>query len=514
MKSIMKNINYKFPLLALIVMAAIFSCSEDYLEVEPKGTFLTENYYTNQDEAFAGLIAAYDFLRKNSSGFENMVTFMNAGSDDFVAGGGSPTDGMQIQIFSNYTLNAIEMSTVFWSDHFKGVFRTNLMIQKLPDIPMDESLKARYMAESKALRAYYYFTLVRMFENVPLFTEPVSPQDVYNVLQANPEDVYSQIEADLIDAIDVLPAFIPPSELGRLTKGAAQAILGKVYLEQGSLFNDQDKITKAAQILAEVNGTPGQSNQYGNRLLDNFDDLWDIDNKFNSESILEISHTNESLAGWGNWGADNDEGNIVCTMVGPRGFVDLDVNDDVPAYSSGWSFNPVQQGLYDLMKFDPRFEATILDCKALEADGKIEYARGHLDTGYFLNKFAPLVSEEHTGAGDMWLNHRQNSYAIRLADTYLLEAEALGGTGARAQALLDAVRSRVGLPSIPVSLDAVLTERRIELAGEGHRWFDLRRNDLLASTLSDRGFIAGRHEIFPIPFKELENTLIEQNPNY
>ena len=201
-------------------------------------------------------------------------------------------------------------------------------------------------------------------------------------------------------------------------------------------------------------------------------------------------------------------------MVGPRGYVDLDENDNVPAYSSGWSFNPVIPELYDLLKNDPRFEATILDLKTLEEQGKVSYQKGYLDTGYFLNKFAPLVSEEHSGAGDMWLNHRQNSYAIRLADTYLLEAEALGGSGARAQALLDAVRDRVGLPAVAVSMDAVLAERRLELAGEGHRWFDLRRNGLLTSKLGGRGFIAGTHEIFPIPFKELENTKIIQNPNY
>jgi len=104
-------------------------------------------------------------------------------------------------------------------------------------------------------------------------------------------------------------------------------------------------------------------------------------------------------------------------------------------------------------------------------------------------------------------------YAIRLADTYLMEAEALNGEGPRAQALLDAVRERVGLSSIPVTLDAVLAERRLELAGEGHRWFDLRRNGQL-SKLADRGFKAGTHEIFPIPFKELENTKLVQNPNY
>lgn len=498
---------YKFPILAIAVLLTVLSCSEDYLDVEPKGTFLTENYYSNQDEAFAGLVAAYDFLRKNSGGFENMVTMMNAGSDDFYAGGGNSTDGIGLQNFSNYALNAIEMPASFWTDHYRGVYRTNLMILKLPDVPMDDALKTRYMAESKALRGYYHYNLVKMFKNIPLFTEPVNPADMYNVLQATPEETYALIEADLLEAIPVLPSTLPADEFGRLTKGAAQAILGKVYLEQG-------KKALAVVQFAKVNGTPGQVNQYGNALLENFNDLWTIDNKFNSESILEISHTNESFAGWGNAYNDDAEGNMISTMVGPRGYVDLDENDNVPAYSSGWSFNPLLPELYELMKNDPRFEATILDCKTLEEQGKISYVKGYLDTGYFLNKYAPLVSEEHSGAGDMWLNHRQNSYAIRLADTYLLEAEALGGSGARAQALLDAVRDRVGLPSIPVSMDVILAERRIELAGEGHRWFDLRRNGLLATNLSNRGFISGTHEFFPIPYKELENTKIVQNPNY
>ncbi len=498
---------YKFPLLAIAVLVTVLSCSEDYLDVEPKGTFLTDNYYSNQDEAFAGLVAAYDYVRKNSGGFENNVTFMNAGSDDFYAGGGNSSDGIGIQNISNYALNAIEMPASFWTDHFRGVYRANLMIQKLPEIPMDDALKARFMAESKALRGYYYFILVRMFENVPLFTEPVNPSEMFDVVQVTSDVTYAQIEADLLEAIPGLPGTLPSNEFGRLTKGAAQAILGKVYLEQG-------KGSLAAAQFAEVNGTPGATSQYGYKLLDNFDDLWVIDNKFNSESIFEISHTNESFAGWGNAYNDDAEGNMICTMVGPRGYVDLDINDNVPAYSSGWSFNPILPGLYDLMKNDPRFEATILDAKTLEEEGKISYQKGYLNTGYFLNKYAPLVSEEHTGAGDMWLNHRQDSYAIRLADTYLLEAEALGGSGARAQALLDAVRSRVGLPSITVSMSAILAERRIELAGEGHRWFDLRRNGLLATNLSDRGFKAGTNEIFPIPFQELENTKIIQNPNY
>jgi len=506
MKSIMKFKKLKFPLIAVVILGTIFSCSEEYLEVNPEGVFLSESYYVNEDQAYTGVVAAYDLVRKNSGGFDNMVTMMNAGSDDHYAGGGNSTDGGGIQSFSNYTLNEFEIQKSFWDDFYRGVFRSNMLILKLPEIPMDENLKARFMAESKALRGYYHFNLVRIFRNVPLFTEPVSTADMYNVLQATPEEVYAQIEMDLLAAIPNLPnAISSDNELGRLTQGAARAILGKVYLEQG-------KKALAAVQFAAVNGTPGGANQYGYKLLENFNDLWQMDNTYNTESIFEVAHTN--IGKTGDWGyGDSNEGNLVNTMVGPRGFVDLDENDDVPNYSSGWSFNPVLPELYDLLKDDPRFEASILDLKTLSEEGKISYSPGYQDTGYFINKFAPTADEESDLLGDMWLNHRQNMYAIRLADTYLMEAEALNGTGARAQALLDAVRERVGLDPIPVTPEAVLAERRLELAGEGHRWFDLRRNGQL-SKLADRGFKAGTHEIFPIPFKELENTKLVQNPNY
>ena len=203
---------------------------------------------------------------------------------------------------------------------------------------------------------------------------------------------------------------------------------------------------------------------------------------------------------------------MINTMVGPRNYVKK--ANDAPDLPSGWSFALFTQDFYDFMKDDPRFEATILDLKKMKAEGKADYLEGYQDTGYFVNKFTPRKTDVSTGQGDAVLNYRQDFYVIRLADSYLMEAEALGGTGARAQALLDAVRTRVGLPSVQVSMDAIKKERRRELAGEGHRFFDLVRWGDAANVLSSRGFVAGKNEILPIPYSEFQNTKLVQNPGY
>ena len=507
---IMKTINIKFLFIALAILITMGSCEKDFLEVEAKGTNLETSYYKNQTEAEAGLVAVYDFMRKNSGGFENMITMMNAGSDDHLAGGGSETDGAGIQGFSNYTLSPTTMEPVLWSEHYQGIFRANYLLTKLPGIPMDAKLIARYTAECKALRANYYFNLVRMFKNVPLLLVPLSASETYTVKQAAPADVYAQIEKDLTEAISFLPATVPSVEAGRFTQGAARALLGKVYLYD-------NKKALAATELALVNGTPGGTSQYGYKLLTKYSDLWTVDNKFNSESILEVAHTAVSSASWAkhpytSYG-DSAEGNVVNVMCGPRSYTRI--ASPAPDLPSGWSFNVFTQVFYDVIKTDPRFDATLLDLKALSAAGKASYQAGYQDTGYFLNKFLPRKVDESKGTGDVVLNYRQNSYVIRLADSYLFEAEAIVDTNpTRAQALLDAVRARVGLASTPVSLAAIKAERRLELAGEGHRFFDLVRWGDAATVLASRGFKPNKNEVFPIPFRELQNTLIDQNPGY
>jgi len=501
----MKKNRNTFIFITAAMVLSLVSCKKDFVELTPKGQFLTANYYQNEDQAYAALVGVYDIMRKNSGGFENMITMMNAGSDDQYAGGGGATDGAGIQAFSNFSETQFTVPISFWSDFYQGIFKANILLLKLPTTTMDETLKARFAAETKALRAMCYFNLVTLFKNVPLIVEPLAAGDIYNVVQADTADVYAQIEKDLTEAIAGLPPTISATEYGRFTKGAAQALLGKVYLYE-------KKNDLAAAQLAEVNGTPGGTSQYGYKLLSNYSDLWVVANKMNSEGILITAHTNLGLGGWGNWGSGTDEGNSICVMVGPRGYTK--VASPAPDLPSGWSFNVFTDEFYNAIKLDPRFSSTVFDMKALKDGGLATYIEGYKNTGYFLKKYMPTQADVTTLGGDAVLNYKQDSYVIRLADTYLMEAEALGGTGQRAQDLLDAVRARVGLLPVTVSIAAIKAERRLELAGEGNRFFDLVRWGDAASRLLDRGFTPGKNEVFPIPNAELLGTKLVQNTGY
>jgi hypothetical protein len=197
-------------------------------------------------------------------------------------------------------------------------------------------------------------------------------------------------------------------------------------------------------------------------------------------------------------------------MVGPRNY------KGPIYYGAGYGFNPVTTQLATAMKGDPRYGYTIVNIDSLTKATGTSYEASYQNTGYFINKYAPVLANiVTTGITD--LNWPNDYIEIRLADTYLMEAEADlngGGTG-RAKTLLDAVRSRVGLPSVPATLQNVYTERRLELATEGHRWFDLVRWGQAPAALAFKGFKAGVNEILPIPLNETTNgSKVKQNPGY
>ena len=501
--------------LAVLGIALTFGagCKKKFLEGSPIGEEVQSTYYQTPDQALAGLIAVYHDLDIETASvgdgsYSNKLGPLNSAGDECYAGGGSSTDMNSWQAWNTNTMSsALDPGWDFWDIDYQGIYRANLMLQVLAKGPvsgLSTALQSRYVAECQFLRAYFYFELVRLFKNIPLTLEPLTPSDMYAQVQVQDTAVYSQIETDLNAAIPVLPPTVVQAELGRVTQGAAEALLGKVILYE----NNTGRMTDAAAAFDKVYSSGLYS------LMPNYADIFSPANKFNSESIFEIQHTSTQDAGYGNWG--NIQGNVYVAMTGPRSY-------NGPTYwGQGWSFNPIIPAFANSMYGDPRYGATVANIDSIVAasGGTVSYTPGYANTGLFINKFAPLNAWVNNTAGDPHLNFPNDYIEIRLADVYLMEAEALvrgGGTapsGLTAQNFLDMVRARVGLASIPPTLTNIYNERRLELATEGHRWYDLVRTGQAASALAFKGYKDGTNNLLPIPLAELNNTKLVQNPGY
>lgn len=500
-----------FFFVAIVMGAQVLDSCKRELDVNPQNRITLDNYYKTEADAFAALVAIYDRFAFQSGGLYNKAAIMDVAGDDQLAGGGGPTDINDLQVMQTYNLNAsVGPQGYLWNRGYSGIFRANTLLSKIDAIPMDPAKKARFIAETKTMRAAFYFDLVTFFKNIPLIEGVLAPADLYSVTQTTPATIYQYIETNLNEAIPNLPNTVPvASEGGRLTKGGAQALLGKVLLYQ-------KKWQAAADQFATVNGpTPGgAASIYGYKLVANFADLWKVSNEFNSEAVIEFAHSSQSNGGWADAGAS--EGNLLCIITGPRGYSAL--QPSAPDYFSGYSFLVFTPQFFQLIRTDPRSAATVANLDSLKTAGVCNYTAGYNNTGLFLNKFMGRVSNRAATTPE--LNFGQNEYEIRLADTYLMEAEALLNAGAavtagsRAYTLFNAVRARVGLPATELTQANLELERRLELAGEGQRWLDLVRWGKAATVLASKGFVAGKHELFPIPQNELNNTRLVQNPNW
>jgi starch-binding outer membrane protein, SusD/RagB family len=494
----MKNLRYTTGLLVVFFMA-MTSCSKDIIELSPRGTVLESNFYKTEAELFQGLVAAYDPLGF-STGFTMKTGLLNAASDDNHAGGSDASDQPNWVAYNNFTMTPnLGPQSGLWTKNFTGIYRANLVLEKAEgDVAgLTPDKKARYIAEAKFLRAYYYFDLVRWFGNVPLVTATPSADVIYKQTQATPAAIYAQIEKDLKDAVAAtqLPESLPAEELGRITKGAAKAMLGKVILFQ----NNAARMGEAATLFEEIIN----SNSYALEKV--YGDIFKPENKFGKESIFEIYCSGNRKGDWGTGlngnGIDGNEGNKDVQFFGMRDFVGT-------VYANGWSFCPVSLDLVTAMQNDPRLSATVIDGKALKAAGA-SYTVGYQNTDYFIKKYAPLAAFKAT-SGEPALNWGYNIKEIRLADVLLLAAECFNRSGndVKAQTYLNRVRTRVALPAKTSAgtalLDDIYAERRLELATEGHRFWDLVRTGKAATVLAGQGFKAGTHELLPIPQGEID----------
>ena len=501
------NISNKSIWVSLIVSLSLVlgSCSKDFLDTRPVGRVLEVNYYQNEDQAFEALVSIYDVLQWNDQwGFTMFRFLQNVASDDTYAGGSDASDQPSWVAYNNFTLTPnLGPQRGFWQKNYKGIYRANLYLEKIDGIEdASEAFRVRTKGEARFLRAKFYFDLVRLFGNVVYIDHTLGASEYYTVKQVGPEAIYPLIITDLEAAIQVLPSSVSANQIGRATKGAAEALLARVLLFQ----NDESKMSQVASLCESVI----QSGQYG--LLGNYEDIWTKAGEWSSESVFEITYSENSASDWGSFGWGGGEGNVGVQFIGMRDY-------NGPTYATGWGFCPVSTELEAAMTNDPRYQHTIIDASAVAG---ASYTAGYQNTGYFMRKYAPLANNTAPD-GDPALNWGNNIREIRYADVLLMAAEGLvrsNGSEATALSYVNQVRNRVGLSPLSSSgnqlLDDIYEERRMELATEGHRFFDLIRTGNAQDVLGTQGFDINTHRYLPIPQQEIDASqgVLTQNPGY
>ena len=491
----MKKIIY---ILLVFSFSALVGC-EDFLEINPQGELTQEAFPVNQADALLATNAAYSTLRSwdyHSGGFP----ILDIMSDD-AHKGSNPNDGLNtVGPYDNFTHTPTQDGLDrWWASLYKGIKRTNVVIEKVPEIEMDNDLRTRYVGEARFLRGLYYFDLVRAWDGVPLVTTTVVP---LQLPRASLDEVYELVEQDLLSAMGSLPekSDYGSNDLGRASKGAARALLARFYLFKGDFVN-------AEKYALEVI----QSNGYD--LEPNFEDANGKNGEHGVESVFEI----------GAMETEGAVGNQYANTQGVRG-----------TPNRGWGFNRPSLDLRNAFEEDdPRLNLTIIDLGD-EIDGILILGDGTTPDETFDDQGNLIEVECYNRK--VWIpgtstntQFGHNRRLIRYSDVLLMAAEALNENGKSGEALehLNRVRNRARhgnsdiLPDITTTnkdelRDLILFERRVELAMEGHRFWDLVRTGRAPQVLGTLGFVQGKHELLPIPQNEIDISQgsLSQNPNW
>ncbi|MFI1772596.1 RagB/SusD family nutrient uptake outer membrane protein [Thalassobellus citreus] len=491
----MKNLK-TINILISFAFIAMFSCADDFIDVASQDKN-SEDFFNTETDYQDALIAAYDYLQATSQQFQ----VGEIASDNTLAGGESATDTPGIQQIDDmiHTPNNDILRNI-WTWMFTGVNRTNYIMEFQDKI--DFPNKTSVLAQTRFLRAFYYFELVKWFGDVPLVVDKrIQFGEQFSLERTPKAEIYAQIEQDLMFAAENLP--YTQSETGRITKGAAQALLGKAYLYQ-------EKFTDAGTVLENlINNGP-------HRLLSSTEAplMWENEYENNIESVFEIQYSDVDGGSFECFQCL--EGNYAVGFNGVRGYVG-------PVFDFGYSFNvPTQDAVDAFEEGDIRLEYSILDIEQWIADNPTASYNpdaGYEQTGYFNRKYIARLGDANRP--DPALTNPNNTRAIRYADVLLMAAEALNRgnvSDSRAQDYLNQVRNRAMLDNIAATgsnlTNAIYKERRVELVGEGHRFFDLVRTGKAAQAIP--GFQTGKHELFPIPIQEIELSggTWSQNPGY
>lgn len=494
----MKKINIKIQKIVYLFFAIVMlsSCADEYIDEAKVYAIDSESFFNSEAEYYEALVAAYDPLH---------TTFINVlmgeiASNNTLCGGESATDVPGYQQVDDMIHTPVnEQLQRLWSWMYAGVNRAAYIIEFKDKTDFEG--KNLILAEAYFLRAYFNFELVKWFGDIPIKPEGRFFLGDEKTIPRSPKaEVYALIEQDLQFAVSNLTYTAP--QVGRATKGSAQALLGKVYLYQ-------DKFEEAAAVLEDVI-------QNGPYMLEpDYNKIFEFAGENGVGSVFEIQYTDVEGASFNCFQCV--EGNIAVGYQGVRGY-------SGPDFTPGFSFNvPTQEVVDEFEPGDLRKDVAILDIDAWAAATGAEFTTGYEHTGYFNRKYIPRTRSANA-AGDQNLTNPNNYRAIRYADVLLMAAEAHNRKSnpddARARIYLNMVRERAfgnsdnNITSSGSNLtSAIYKERRVELVGEGHHFFDLVRTGR-GTQIS--GFTENKNEVFPIPFEEIQFSQgnWSQNQNY
>ncbi|MDD4971325.1 MAG: RagB/SusD family nutrient uptake outer membrane protein [Paludibacter sp.] len=504
----------KIYFLPAFILSVLSACTT--LEESPQSFISPDQFYKTSGDAISAVNAIYYPLVDNKVGaqplynrlFDTGLDFM---TDDLDAGPGSPN--AEVRALAKLTQASTNLRIQqIWTEHYEGINKANIALEKIPGITMDDKLKNRLLGESRFLRAFYYFNLVRLYGDVPLLLTDQTKLSIaeLQVPRTPKEQVYTQIIADLIESANLFKNG-SSGEAGRATEGAAKSLLSKVYLTQ----RDWSNSVKLAEEV--INGT------YGYALLDNYSQVFLPAYKNGKEHIFSAQIKGSTIS----------TGHLVTSS---------DIESGVPglkgSYGNQLAFYTVGNdkffSLYKLYNSkDKRKRVSFVTYYISPTNGK-KYATINApgDSVPFINKnWDPNYAA--TGQSDA------NANILRFAEVLLIHAEAeneLNGPTEKAYTSINKIRKRAGINDLTAGLtqdqfrDSVYLERRLELVAEYHRYFDLIRETgtevtgvgpegkgILIKALQKVGKnnVSAKHYLYAIPQGEKDrNPKLTQNPGW
>jgi len=508
----MNTVSFQKCCFVLLLTLSIVSCKKDPMTVEPTVPISSiDDFYQNETQAVQAVNATYTPLSAIYNGAAWHIGDIM--SDDADLGGGGGGDGLETAELDNFNVTAFNpILKLMWAQCYFGVLRANLVVDRIPKVPtMSNTVRKRSLGEGHFLRALYYYHLVRVFGDVPLYTTVIDAEGAASIPRSPKEQVYNQIINDLKAADTLLPKTVTGNDKGRATSGSAKGILASVYLTLGG---SENKI-KAAAIADSI---ISHASDYGYALWDNYADNFDLNKENGKESLFEVQYR----SGGGQWN-DYGAGQKLNTFFGPR-FQDV-------VQSNGYGWNVPTRDFVDSYDKTGADYSTIIDKRrnrSIWIPGDVFGTYTHpvqlagSPNGFNVKKyFVPI--DNTLGDNGGW-TCALNVPIMRYSEVLLIYAEAAGITFGKSA--IDQVRARAGLPALPTCLsepqylEAVYEERRHEFAFEMHRWYDLLRHPnsnyfLDVMRAAGKNNIQAKHRYMPIPQEERDkNPNLTQNEGY